>query len=64
LHFAVALKSPWLKGRLVDELVARFTPTSPVEWMLPGIPPAGKRVEVALVVIGQFDGDKLAHEHL
>ena len=29
-----------------------------------GIPPTGKRVEMALVVIAQFDGDKLAHEHI
>jgi carboxymethylenebutenolidase len=35
-----------------------------MDWMLPGIPPTGKRVEVALVVVVQFDGDKLAHEHL
>ena len=52
------------QGRLVDEMVARFTHTIPMDWMLPGIPPTGKRVEVALVVVVQFDGDKLAHEHL
>jgi carboxymethylenebutenolidase len=52
------------QGRLVDEMVARFTHTIPMEWMLPGIPPTGKRVEVALVVVVQFDGDKMAHEHL
>ena len=52
------------QGRLVDEVVARFTHTIPMEWMLPGIPPTGKRVEVGLVVVVQFDGDKLAHEHL
>ncbi len=39
-------------------------PTIPMDWMLPGIPPTGKRVEVAVVVVVQFDGDKLAHEHL
>ena len=32
--------------------------------MLPGIPPTGKRVAVALVVVVQFDGDKMVHEHL
>jgi hypothetical protein len=32
--------------------------------MLPGIPPTGKRVEVAMVAVVQFDDDKLAHEHL
>jgi carboxymethylenebutenolidase len=52
------------QGRLVDEMAARFTHTIPMDWMLPGIPPTGKRVEVALVVVVQFDGDKLAHEHL
>ena len=52
------------QGRLVDEIVVRFTHTIQMDWMLPGIPPTGKRVEVALVVVVQFDGDKLAHEHL
>jgi len=52
------------QGRLVDEMVLRFTHTIPMEWMLPGIPPTGKRVEVALLVVVQFDGDKLAHEHV
>jgi carboxymethylenebutenolidase len=52
------------QGRLVEEMVARFTHTIPMDWMLPGIAPTGKRVEVALLVVVQFDGDKLAHEHL
>jgi carboxymethylenebutenolidase len=52
------------QGRLVDELVLRFTHTIPMDWMLPGIPPTGKRVEVALVVVVHFDGAKLAYEHL
>jgi len=52
------------QGRLVDEVVVRFTHTIPMDWMLPGIPPTGKRVEVALVVVVQFDGDKMAHEHI
>jgi carboxymethylenebutenolidase len=52
------------QGRLVDEIVVRFTHTIPMDWMLPGIPPTGKRVEVGLVVVVQFDGDKMAHEHL
>src|SRR5262247_4631800 len=52
------------QGRLVDEIVVRFTHTVPMDWMLPGIPPTGKRVEVALVVVVQFEGDKMRHEHL
>jgi carboxymethylenebutenolidase len=52
------------QGRVVDEMVVRFTHTTAMDWMVPGIPPTGKRVEIALVVVVQFDGDKLAHEHL
>jgi carboxymethylenebutenolidase len=52
------------QGRLVEEMILRFTHTIPMEWMLPGIAPTGKRVEVAMLVVVQFDGDKLAHEHL
>jgi carboxymethylenebutenolidase len=32
--------------------------------MLPGIAPTGKRVEVPLQVVVQFEGDKMAHEHV
>jgi carboxymethylenebutenolidase len=52
------------QNRVVDEMVVRFTHTIPMDFMLPGIAPTGKRVEIALVVVVQFEGDKLAHEHL
>jgi carboxymethylenebutenolidase len=50
--------------RLVDEMVFRFTHTIAMNWMLPGIAPTGKRVEVPLVVIVHFRDGKLAHEHI
>src|SRR5881398_3107750 len=50
--------------QLVDEMIFKFTHTMPMDWMLPGIPPTGKRVEVPLVAIVRFRGDKLAHEHI
>src|SRR5262249_28405149 len=50
--------------RLVDEMVFRFTHTVPMQWMLPGIPPTGRRVEVPLVVVVHFRDGKLAHEHI
>jgi carboxymethylenebutenolidase len=50
--------------QLVDEMVCQFTHTVPMDWMLPGIAPTGKRVEVPLVAIVQFQGDKLVHEHI
>jgi carboxymethylenebutenolidase len=50
--------------QLVDEMVIRFTHTTHMDWMLPGIAPTGRRVEVALVVIVRFRDGKLAHEHI
>jgi carboxymethylenebutenolidase len=35
-----------------------------MDWMLPGIPPTGKYVEVPLVVVVHFRDGKLAHEHI
>ncbi len=52
------------QGRVVDELVGRFTHSIVMDWLLPGIPPTGRRVELPFVVIVQFEGDKVAHEHL
>jgi carboxymethylenebutenolidase len=50
--------------QLVDEMVIRFTHSLEMDWMLPGIPPTGRRVEVPLVVIVRFRDGKLAHEHI
>ena len=52
------------QGRMVEEMIFRFTHSIPMDWMLPGIQPTGKRVEIAMLVVVQFEGDKLAHEHL
>jgi len=50
--------------RVVDEMVFEFTHTIEMDWMTPGVAPTGKRVKVPLVVIVNFRGDKLAHEHI
>jgi carboxymethylenebutenolidase len=52
------------EDQLVDEMVFKFTHTIRMDWMLPGIPPTGKRVEVPLVAIVRFREGKLAHEHI
>jgi carboxymethylenebutenolidase len=52
------------KDRVVDELILRFTHSIPLDWLLPGIPPTGRHIEVPMVAIVQFEGDKVAHEHL
>jgi carboxymethylenebutenolidase len=50
--------------QIVDEMLFSFTHSSVVDWMLPGVAPTGKRVEVALVAIVKFHDGKLAHEHI
>lgn len=50
--------------RIVEEGVARFTHTAPVDWMLPGVPPTGRRIEVAAVAIVEFDDGKIVHERI
>jgi carboxymethylenebutenolidase len=51
-------------NRIVDELVHCFTHDIEMPWILPGIAPTGKRVEVALVAVVEFDGDKIAGERI
>ena len=52
------------QDQVVDELIIRFTHSIRMDWLLPGVPPTGKRVEVPFVAIIRFDGDKIVHEHL
>ena len=52
------------EDQLVDEMVFKFTHSIRMDWMLPGIAPTGKRVEVALVAVVHFREGKLAHEHI
>ena len=52
------------QGRVVDELIMRFTHTIRMDWLLPGIPPTGKPVKVPMVAIAQFEAEKVAHEHI
>ena len=50
--------------QIVDEMIFEFTHTVTMDWMLPGIAPTGKRVEVALVAIIGFREGKVSHEHI
>src|SRR5438094_4008495 len=50
--------------QLVDEMIFKFTHTIKMDWMLPGIAPTGRHVEIPLVVIVRFRDGKLAHEHI
>src|SRR6266536_3952876 len=50
--------------QVVDEMVFKFAHTIRMDWMLPGLAPTGKRVEVPLAAIVRFRKGKLAHEHI
>ncbi|KAI0193853.1 hypothetical protein F4808DRAFT_464616 [Astrocystis sublimbata] len=50
--------------RVVDELHVSFKHTEEMPWILPGVPPTNKRVEVAIVSIVTLRGGKLSHEHV
>ena len=47
------------QDRIVDEFVYRCTHSIPMEWLLPGVPPTGRRLEIAVVVIISFEGARL-----
>ncbi|KAI1775822.1 NTF2-like protein [Hypoxylon cercidicola] len=50
--------------RVVDEMHVAFKHTQEMPWILPGIPPTNKRVEVLVVSIVAVRGGKLYHEHV
>lgn len=52
------------QDRLVEEAIYRFTHTIAMDWMLPGIPPTNKPVELAMVGIIAFRDGKIVSEHL
>lgn len=52
------------KYQVVDELILSFTHDIEIPAMVPGISPTGKHVELPLVVVMRFKGNKIAHEHI
>lgn len=48
--------------RIVDEILMTFTHSGQMDWILPGIPATGKRIELPAVVIVEFRGGKMAGE--
>jgi carboxymethylenebutenolidase len=50
--------------QLVEELHLRFTHKKRMDWFLPGIEPTNRVVDIDLVVVVQFRGDKLACERI
>ncbi len=51
-------------NRLIDEFVFVFTHDVPMDWMLPGVQPTHRKVEIPMVVTVQFEGDKISCERI
>jgi carboxymethylenebutenolidase len=52
------------QDQLVDEMIFSFTHNEEMPWMLPGVPPTHRHVEIPLVVVVGFREGKLAHERI
>src|SRR5438094_8917451 len=52
------------ESQLVEELAISFTHTTAIDWLLPGVAPTGKPVEMAVAVIVGFKDGKISHEHI
>lgn len=50
--------------QVVDELVLRFTHDIEMPALLPGVPPTGRRVELAFAVVVGFRDGRITHEHI
>jgi len=50
--------------RIIDEMIFKCTHTTEIDYFLPGIKPTGKVLELALVGVIAFRGDKLCFEHI
>ncbi len=51
-------------SRIVEEIYISFTHTATIDWLLPGVAPTGKPVEMAVAVVVGFKDGKITHEHI
>lgn len=49
---------------VVDEIRFTFNHNKQMDWILPGMPPTNRRIELGHVVVVGFRGDKIAAERL
>ncbi|MNB97097.1 Carboxymethylenebutenolidase [compost metagenome] len=51
-------------SQIVDEFIMSFTHDTEIDWMLPGVAPTGRHVEIPMLGVVKFRGPKLYHEHI
>jgi carboxymethylenebutenolidase len=52
------------QDQVVDEIRLEFTHERPMDWLLPGVPATGKKIDVTMVVVVQFRQGKIACERI
>jgi carboxymethylenebutenolidase len=50
--------------QIVQEVAISFTHTAAIDWLLPGVAPTGKPVEMVVAVVVGFKDGKVSHEHI
>ncbi|OAL07709.1 NTF2-like protein [Phaeosphaeriaceae sp. SRC1lsM3a] len=50
--------------RVIDEFIFSLTHTQEVPWLIPGIPPTGKKLDIPFTSVVALRGDRLCHEHI
>jgi carboxymethylenebutenolidase len=63
-RFTIPISRTVGHDRIIEEKIFCFTHDIEIDWMLPGIKPTGRYVEIPLVAIISFRGDKLYNEHI
>jgi carboxymethylenebutenolidase len=49
---------------IAEEIFISFTHTTTIDWLLPGVAPTGKPVEMVVAVIVGFRDGRISHEHI
>ena len=52
------------ESSIAEELAISFTHTTAIDWLLPGVPPTGRPVEMVVAVVVGFKDGKISHEHI
>jgi carboxymethylenebutenolidase len=60
----VSLSQTFGDGRIVEEMVMRFTHSQVMDWVLPRIPPTDRTVELMIAGVIGIEAGKVAYEHL
>jgi carboxymethylenebutenolidase len=50
--------------RVVDEFVYKCVHNRMIDWLLPGVPPLGRQLEIPMIAVVNVRGDRLYHEHI